>query len=183
MFLFSQFYPLRSIHRNQLIRSYLVHSVYKSSIRSNSVHLVSFSHFGLIRSIQSTLALFDPHWSYFVHIGLLRSTQSTLALFGPHWSYSVHSVHFDPLQSNSGHSVHFGLIGPFCLLWFTSVLFSLHYFYSVHFSLLCLPWSYSVHSIHFGSIRSNLVLFGPPCSYCLCNTNYIYCRIKLLFCF
>ena len=149
-----------------LIRSYLVHSVYKSSIRSNSAHLVSFSHFGLIRSIQSTLALFDPHWSYFVHIGLLRSTQSTLALFGPHWSYSVHSVHLDPLQSNSGHSVHFGLIAPFCLLWFTSVLFSPHYYYSVHFSLLCLPWSYSVHSIHFGSIRSNLVLFGPLCSYC-----------------
>ena len=77
------------------IRSYLVHSVHYSSIRSNSIHSVLFSP---CRLVQSTLALFGPHWSYSVHFGPIRSILFTLVLFG-----------------------------PFCRLWFYFVLFGLFY--------------------------------------------------------
>ena len=89
------------------IWSYSVHSVLCSPLCPLKFYSVQFGpfglisvHFGLIRSISYTLALFGLHWPYVVLFGLLRSMQSTLVLFSP----------FCPLQSYLGHSIHFGLI-------------------------------------------------------------------------
>ena len=151
----------------------MVHSILFGSIWSHSIlfssfsplkfYSVQFGPFSLIQSIESSLALFSPHWSYFVHFSLLRSTQSIFSLLGPHWSYSVHSVHFDPRQSYSGHLVHYGLIrfilytlvlfGPFCPL----RSYSIHSTIQSSMSTLILfgpVWSHWVHSIYFGLIQS-----------------------------
>ena len=106
--------------------------------------------FDLIQSIQYTLALFGPYWSYCVHFGLI---QSPSVLFGP-------------------------LLIPFCPLWFNSVHFSpirskLVLFdpvcplqsYLVHSGPFCPLRSYSVHLFLFSPIQFPSVLFGPPCFY------------------
>ena len=88
LFLFGPFSPIQSTLSTKVLFGRIW------PIQSYSVH------FSLIQSIQSTLALFGPHWSYVVLFGLIRSMQSTLVLFSP----------FCPLQSYLGHSIHFGLI-------------------------------------------------------------------------
>ena len=106
--------------------------------------------FDLIQSIQYTLALFGPYWSYCVHFGLIHSPS---VLFGP-------------------------LLIPFCPLWFNSVHFSpirskLVLFdpvcplqsYLVHSGPFCPLRSYSVHLFLFSPIQFPSVLFGPPCFY------------------
>ena len=101
-------------------------------------------HFGNIRSVLSTLALFSPPqsiqfisalfgpvcplWSKLVYFGPNRSILSNLALLGPMKSSSV-------------------LLSPFFPLWSYSVLFD-----TLMFS-----------SVHFAPIRSISVLVGPLC--------------------
>ena len=142
------------------------YSVYIGSIR---FILFSSVQFGPIQSIlsakvlfgliQSTSAPISPHQSHSIHFGLIQSILSTLVLFGllcllwfyfillgPHWSNPVHSIHFDPLQSYSDHSV-----GP---IWFI-------------LSTLVLLGPIQITLILFGPLRSSmsiLVLFDPICS-------------------
>ena len=129
---------------------------------------VLFGLFDLIQSIQYTLALFSPYWSYCVHFNLIQSPSvlfgPLLVLFCPFCPLWFNSVHFSPIQSKlvlfdlicplQSYLVHFG---PFCPLRSYSVhsflftLFSSLRSYSVH---LISIWSYSVHLVHF-------VPFGP----------------------
>ena len=102
--------------------------------------------------------LFGPHGFYSVHFVLLN----------PLWFYLVHFdpirstlVLFCPLQSYSGHSVHFGLI--------RSILYTLVFQSTlVIFGPLWLLQSYSDDMdfiwstlVLFRPFRSNLVIFGP----------------------
>ena len=161
------------------IQSHLVHSIHQSSIGSNSSHSVLFSRlqsnsvhsshtvpirftlilFHLLRSIQSTLTLFGPHWSYSVHFGPIRFHY---VYFGSICFYSVNIgpilsilstlIQFSPIQAIRSTLV---LFGPFCLLWFYSVHPILSTFVPTRSSL--------VQSIQFGPIRSISVPFGPFC--------------------
>ena len=78
----------------------LVHSIHIGPI----IPLQSYSvHIGYIQSIQSTLVLLDPHWSYSVHYGPIRSYLflfGTYADFGPNLCILSYSVHFSPTQSS-----------------------------------------------------------------------------------
>ena len=136
-----------------LFRSYAVHSIDLSSIRST---LVIFGPFFLIWS-------FCPLWLYLVHFGPMQFTLvhfspitfilSTSVLFSWLWSYSVlirplirsilsTLVLFSSLRPIRSYSVHFGSIQ----------------FYSVYFSPI---WSTLSTLILFGPIRSTLVYIGP----------------------
>ena len=110
-----------------------------------SVHSILFS---LLRSIQYTLALFGPHWSYFVHFGLIRSPSvlfgPLLILFGPFCPLWFYLVHFGPIQSK------LVLFDPICPL----------QSYLVPFTPLCPLRSYSFHLFLFSPIRSTFFLFG-----------------------
>ena len=123
--LFGPFCHLQSIWFN------LAHSVLFNQLRFNLVHSIHIGpyslYFGLIRSIQSTLALFGPHWSYFVLFSQfypLWSYSVYYLYFGSISSYSVQSAHFDPLQSYSDHLVLFGPFCPLCPIQSTLLLFS-----------------------------------------------------------
>ena len=137
-------------------------SAFVSPKKKKNFKKVLLGLFDLIQSIQYTLALFGPYWSYCVHFGLIQSPSilfgPLLIPFCPLWFNSVHFspirsklVLFDPvypLQSYLVHFVHLGLIQSIRSY---SVLFSSLRSYSVH---LISIWSYSVHLVHF-------VPFGP----------------------
>ena len=66
--------------------------------------------------------------SHSIHFGLIRSILSTLVRFGPFYSLSFYSIHITPIRSTSVQYVHLSSIqstlvpfGPFCLLWSYSV--------------------------------------------------------------
>ena len=66
--------------------------------------------------------------SHSIHFGLIRSILSTLVRFDPFYSLSFYSIHITPIWSTSVQYVHLSSIqstlvpfGPFCLLWSYSV--------------------------------------------------------------
>ena len=113
--------------------------------------------------LQSTLALFGPHWSYSVHISPIfvhfSLIQSTLVLdpFCPHWSFwyilstSVQFVYFSLVWSILLTLV---LICSFNLIQSILVLFGL---LQSHLILLVPIWSIQTTSVHFDPLRSIFV--------------------------
>lgn len=160
-----------------LLCSYCVHFVpsQSTSVLFNPLNLLwSYSvQFILIRSILSTLILFNlirstsvllgPHWSYLVLFSPLHPHWFYSVQFGPNWSPEVHFGLIQFIMSTWSYSV---LLGPFR---FYSVYFGPHLFlfgplqfYSVHIGII---WSYLVQYVHIVTIGSNLVLLSPPWSY------------------
>ena len=114
---------------------------------------VLFGLFDLIQSIQYTLALFSPYWSYCVHFNLIQSPSvlfgPLLVLFCPFCPLWFNSVHFSPILSK------LVLFDPVCPL----------QSYLVHSGPFCPLRSYSVHLFLFSPIQFPSVLFGPPYFY------------------
>ena len=94
---------------------YICYPTLKASQHHYFVHLIFKSNFTTTNVfllyfscvLQSTLVLFGPLWSYFVHIGHMQSNSIhsiNFGLFSPSWSYLVH---FGSIWSRSMHSVLF----------------------------------------------------------------------------
>ena len=153
-----------------LFRSYAVHLINLSSIRSNLVIFGLFLHIWSFCPLWFYLVYFGPMQSTLVHFSPITSILSTFVLFGQLWSYSV--LIRPLIRSILSTLVLFGSPRP---IRSTSVLFALWFYlvlYSPIWSILStltlfgpiyhhigLHQSYFVHSVHFGPIRSSLVLF------------------------